>query len=256
MTPARIAVYFCGHMRNMKDTFANYKRVFQHPDVQFDFYFIFWRISHSAAGNSWDQLNRAGKKVYDICTITEPDVYAVCPEAKKIVLLDDYVLPSKYQGYNQAMLYQMYSLHEAYKEIPQGYDLYVRMRPDIYFFSGIDWGSLLKQKDTYDLFCSETVHFNKRNYPYTDIFDAFFWISSYETGKYIAEIYLHIEDVARICKKKNCEQHFGEYLSRKKLSILHCPFEIALERRTRGFEENKEETSVYTRRRQQEGEYV
>jgi hypothetical protein len=240
----------------MKDTIANYRRVFSHPDVQFDYYFIFWKLSHCAAGNSWDALNRAGKKVYDTLTITEEDVYALCAEAKKVVLLDDYTLSSKEQTYNQAMVYQMYSLHRAFKEIPQGYDLYVRMRADIYFFSGIDWTSLLAQKDRYDLFTSDTVHFKKRNYPYTDIFDAFFWISSYEIGKYIADIYLHLEELVQICKKKNCEQYFAEYLSRKKLSILHCPFEIALERRTRGIEDTKEETRVYTRRREIEGDYV
>ena len=252
----RVAVYFCGHLRNMKDTFANYRRVFRDPNVQFDYYFVFWKVSHCAAGNSWDQLNRKGEKVHDVYRVTEEEVYAICPEAKKVILLDEYTLPVKEQGYNQAMVYQMYSLHEAFKEIPQGYDLYVRMRPDIYFFTGIDWTSILAQKDTYELFVSDTVHFTKRNYPYTDIFDAFFWVSSYDIGKYIADIYLHIHDLAKVCKKKNCEQHFAHYLSRKKISILHCAFQIALERRTRGLEDTKEETIAYTRRRQIEGDYV
>ena len=253
---SRVAVYFCGHIRNMKDTFANYKRVFSDPNVQFDYYFIFWKVNHSANGPSWDYLNRTGKKLYDISTVTEEDVYKICPEAKKVILLDEYTLPLNQEKYDQAMLYQMYSLHQAFKEIPQGYDLYVRMRPDIYFFTGIHWEYLLKQKDTYQLFLSTTVHFTKRTYPHTDIFDAFFWISSYEIGKYLADIYLNVEELAKVCRRKNCEQYFAEHLSRKNVAILNYPFEFALERRTRGFEDNKEETIAYTQRRQKEGDYV
>jgi hypothetical protein len=253
---ARVAVYFCGHIRNMKDTFANYRRVFSDPNVQFDYYFIFWTLSHSAEGSSWNKLNQAGKKVYDIRTITEQEVYSICPEAKKVVLLDEYTLSPREQRYDQAMVYQMYSLHKAFKEIPQGYDLYVRMRPDIYFFSGIHWQYVLNLKDTYNLFLSTTVHFTRKTYPHTDIFDAFFWISSYDIGKYLADIYLNVEELAKVCREKNCEQYFAEYLSRKKVSILNYPFEIALERRTRGIEDYSAETIAYTRRRQTEGDYV
>jgi len=249
----RVAVYFCGHIRNFKDNIANYRRVFQHPNVTFDYYFTFWRANHIAVNDSWRYNNSINKKLLDITNITEADVYAICPEAKKVVILEEFELPREYTPYGLSTVYQTYCLYKAFQELPDTYDLYVRMRPDLYFFKGIDWGTILKTRDTYDLFISEILHFRLRNYPNGDMFDSLFWITDYNVGKYMSELFTVINKMEG---GKTLECYFATHLFNNRPRVIQSPFDLTLERRTRGFDANLDETPVYTRRRKEEGDFV
>ena len=249
----RVAVYFSGHIRNFKENIANFRRVFQHPNVTFDYYFTFWRVNHNAMNDSWRHNNRTNKKLVDIAHITEADVYEICPEAKKVVILHEFELPEEYAPYKPSAVFQAYSLYKAFQELPDTYDLYVRMRPDIYFFNGVDWGYILNSRDTHDLFISETVHFKLKNYPSGDIFDDLFWVSNYTAGKYLSNLFTSITSMNG---GRAMEHYFATHLSNNNYRIAYHPFDIALERRTRGFDADLEETPVYTRRRKEEGDFI
>lgn len=250
----KVAVYFSGHIRNLKDNIHNYRRVFQHPNVEFDYYFTLWRVNHNTANDSWNHNNMTNKKLLDISNITEKDVYDIYPEAKNVVILEEFELPPKYRGYKPSAVFQMYSLYRGFQEVASTYDLYVRMRPDLYFFKGIDWEYLLDNSHKYELFIPENVHYNLHNYPNCHMFNDYFWISSYKVGKYISEIFNNITSME---EGKIVEIYFALHVSKNMPKILNCPFDLALERRTRGgFDTNLEETTFYTERRRIEGEFV
>jgi hypothetical protein len=91
------------------------------------------------------------------------------------------------------------------------------------------------------------------NYPGSRIFDDLFWISTYAVGKYISEMYLNLPTMKR---GKYTEEYYADYLDREKFSILKYPFDLAIERRTRGFDDNLEETRILTARRKECGDFV
>lgn len=250
----KIAVYFSGHIRNLKDTIRNYRRVFQHPNLEFDYYFTLWRRNHDSSNDSWNNNNQTNKHLVDISNITEKDVYDICPEAKKVVILEEFDLPPEFSGYKPSAVFQMYSLYRAFQEVTNTYDIYVRMRTDLYFFKGIDWEFILNNSHEYQLFIPENVHFTLKNYPNSDIFNDYFWISSYQVGKYISELFKKITSMK---KGMFVERYFAVYISMNMPKLAHYPFDLALDRRTHGgFDTNLHETSVYTERRKIEGDFV
>ena len=248
-----VAVYFSGHIRNLKDTIRNYRRVFQYPNFEFHYYFTLWRINHDTSNDSWNYNNETHKKLVEITHITEKDVYDICPEAKKVVILEEFDLPPEFNGYKPATVFQMYSLYRGFQEVPDTYDLYVRMRTDLYFFKGIDWELIMNNSRKYELFIPEDVHFTLKNYPISDIFNDYFWISSYQVGKYISELFKKITSME---KGTFAEKYFALHISMNIPKIIHYPFDLALERRTRGFDTILDETTVYTQRRKVEGDIV
>jgi len=249
----RIAVYFSGHIRNLKDTIQNYRRVFKHPALQFDYYFTLWRKNHNTENDSWNHNNIMNKTLLDITKITEEEVYNICPEAKKVVILEEFEVPLEFQGYKPSTVFQLYSLYKGFQEVPPTYDLYVRMRSDLYFFKDIDWKYILNNSSRYDLFIPENVHYNLKNYPSSHIFNDYFWISSYKVGKYISEIFKNLTNME---KGHIVETYFALYISKNIPKILNHPFDLALERRTRGFDANLNETAIYSERRKIEGDLV
>lgn len=254
MEPSRkVAIYISGHLRNLKDTIHNYRRVFRSPGIEFDFFFVLWKVNHTTESTSWKHNNATQKKLVEIQAVTEADVYAICPEAKKVILLDEHILPPEYDKHDRSIAYKDYGLYRAFLEVPDTYDLYVRLRTDLYFFEGIDWEYLFHHKSTYNLFLLQKAHFTKLNYPGSRIFDDSFWISTYAVGKYISEMYLNLPTMKR---GKRTEEYYADYLDREKFSILKYPFDLAIERRTRGFDDNLEETAILTARRKECGDFV
>jgi len=251
----RVAVYFSGHIRNFKDNIDNYRRVFQHLNVEFHYYFTLWRKNHDTANNSWNYNNEMNKKLVDISNITEKDIYDICPEAKNVVIIEEFDLPDEFSGYNPSAAFLMYSLYRGFQELADTYDLYVRMRTDLYFFKGIDWEFILNNSHTYELFIPENVHYTSKNYPNSNIFNDYFWISSYQVGKYISEIFKQITSMPRGII---VERYFALHISMNMPKLLHCQFDLALERRTRGgFDANLvDETTFYTERRKIEGDFI
>lgn len=227
----RVAVYFSGHIRNLKDTIHNYRKVFQHPNVDFDYYFTLWRKNHDTANDSWNHNNQTNKKLVNISNITEKDVYEICPEAKNVVILEEFDLPPEFSGYKPSAVFQMYMLYRGFQEVANTYDIYIRMRPDLYFFKGIDWEFILNNAHKHELFIPKNVHFAGANYPNSDIFNDYFWISSYEVGKYISELFKNIRSMQ---KGMITEKYFALHISLNMPKLTHYPFDFALERRTRG----------------------
>ena len=249
----RVAVYLSGHLRNLKDTIRNYRRVFSSPGVEFDFFFILWKVNHATDSPSWNHNRATEKSLVDIQPVTEKDIYEICPEAKKVILLDEHTLPPEYGKIQRSIAYKDYGLYRAFQELPDTYDLYVRLRTDLYFFQGINWDYIAQHKATYNLFILQKVHFTQPNYPGSRMFDDSFWISTYPVGKFISEIYLNLPTM----KAGKCtEEYYADYLDREKFSILKYPFDVVIERRTRGFDANLDETPVYTARRKAEGDFV
>ena len=249
-----IAVYYSGHIRNFKDIILNHKRIFKYDNITFDFYFTFWRKNHSSLNDSWDYNNKNNKNLVEICNITEDDVYKICPNAKNVTILEEHILTPEYDGYKPSLIFQLYSLYNSYITLPGTYDLYVRMRADTYFFKEIDWGNIIKNKDSYDIFLPELVWLDKPNFPKNDKFNDYFWISSYETGKYICNLYKDIVLLDSTNKTDILETVFCKYLTNK-FKILNIPIDITLERKTRGFDIG-EETTVSTERRLREGMFI
>jgi len=170
----RIAIYLSGHLRNLSETIHIYRKVFQAPTIEFDYYFTLWRTNHNTDNDSWNLYRNPHEAFYQI---TEADVYAICPEAKEVVLLDEFPLSPVYKNHKPSAVFQLYSLYKAFERLPPVYDRYVRLRTDLYFFKKIDWTQIV---DTpYDLYIPETVWFNEPNYPTSNIFNDFFWISTY-----------------------------------------------------------------------------
>jgi hypothetical protein len=249
----RVAVYFSGHIRNLKDTLLNYRRVFQHQNFEFDYYFTLWRKNHDTSNDSWNHNIATNKNLVGISNITEKDVYELYPKAKKVVILEEFDLPHEFNGYKSAAVFQMYSLYRGFQELPNTYDLYVRMRSDLYFFKGIDWDVILNYSHTYQLIIPEVVHFNLKNYPSSDIFNDFFWISSYQVGKYISELFKNITNME---KNTLIEKYFALHISMNMPKLIHYPFDLTLERRTKGFDSHLHESNVYKERRKIEGDFV
>ena len=243
----RVAVYFAGHLRNLEDNWANYKRVFSHPDVQFDFYFTLWRKNHTATSESWNHSNATGKQLLEIRDITEGDIYCICPYAKGVQILEEKTFASEYDGYAKNILPQLYCIQKAFLAVPKDYDYYVRMRTDLYFFKGVNWPDALG-----DCVIPSTVHFGKPNYPNSDLFNDFFWIGNYEANLYITSIYDYILNYD---KSLIVERIYRSHMAVGPLKLRHYPFEFALERRTRGFD-GLPETGPYTERRNREGDFV
>jgi hypothetical protein len=248
-----IAVYYSGHIRNFKDIILNHKRVFKYDNIQFDFYFTFWRKNHSSLNDSWHYNNTNNINLVDICDITEEDVYKICPDAKNVVILEEHALSPEYDGYKPSLIFQLYSLYKSYELLPNTYDFYIRMRADIYFFKGIDWSSIIKNKESYELFLPDTVWLDQPNFPKNTIFNDYFWISSYETGKYISHFFKNIL-LLNLKKDDILERYFCKYLDNR-FKILHIPIDITLERRTRGFDLSNE-TTICTERRLREGTFL
>lgn len=256
-----IAIYFSGHVRNLKDTIANFKRVFNCEGVIFDYYFTFWKVNHTQSGDSWKFNNKQNKQLVPLYDITEADVYAICPEAKRVKILESYSIPQEYAAYPDFRICQLYSLYQSFQDIPDNYDLYVRMRSDLYFFKGIDWKYILDKRHTHTLFLPSTVWYTQKNYPTSTLFNDFFWVSSYPIAKALASAYttlLHIPAITPDTIVERIFQLYCDYLIRLQtpLTLLHCDFDVVLERRSRGFDANLVETRVYTTRRLQEGDFV
>jgi hypothetical protein len=98
----------------------------------------------------------------------------------------------------------------------------------------------------------KTVHFNVPNYPNSDLFNDFFWIGNYETNRYLANLY---KDLANYDKRQVIETLFATHMRASSIVPRHYPFEVVLERRTRGFD-GLPETGPHTQRRKEEGNFV
>jgi len=243
----RVAVYFAGHLRNLQDNWANYKRVFSHPDIQFDFYFTLWRKNHTATGESWNHNNVTGKQLVEIRDITEGDVYCICPEAKAVNIIEEIEFGPEYSGYRNNILPQLYCIQKAFLAVPKDYDYYIRMRTDLYFFKGVSWPEALG-----DCVLPSTVHFGVANYPNSDLFNDFLWIGNYEAHLYITSIY---DCILKYDRSQIIERIYTTHMDAGHLKSRNYPFEFALERRTRGFD-GLPETGPYTERRKREGDFV
>lgn len=243
----RVAVYFAGHLRNLEDNWGNYKRVFSHPDVQFDFYFTLWRKNHTATWESWNHSNATGRKLIEIRDITEGDIYSICPSAKGIQILDEIPFDLEHSRYAKNIIPQLYCIQKAFLAVPKDYDYYIRMRTDLYFFKGVNWPEALGE-----FVIPSTVHFRVPNYPNSDLFNDLFWIGDYEANLYITSIY---DNILKYDKSLIAERLFRVHMDAGSLKPKHYPFEIALERRTRGFD-GLPETGPYTERRMREGDFI
>lgn len=245
----RVAVYFTGHLRNLSNTWANYKRFFSDPSIQFHFYFTLWRKSHTTTNDSWDKINASGKIFVDIYDITEKDVYSICPEAKYVKIIDTVTHDKEYLKYSPNIVSQLYGISDMISNIPNDYDYYIRMRTDLYFFKAPNWSECLG-----DFVVPEDVHWNKINYfsPISNIFNDYFWVANYSITREIADIY---KNILTYPKGLTTEWYFARHMTKKNLIPDHYRFEIALERRTRGFEDTAE-TRFYTERRKREGDFV
>jgi hypothetical protein len=250
--PLRVAVYFSGHLRNLSDNWANYKRVFTNTDsIQFDFYFTLWRKNHVAESRSWADNNIKGKILMEPRDISEEEVLAICPGAK-VKILGEYIVEESHGEYKKHIASQFYIIGKSFEEVPEGYDYYIRMRTDLYFFKGIDWDKVFSKKC--DLIMPKSIHYNRTNWPNGKYFNDYFWISDWATGKYISRMH---EVMPKESKLHVAERYLAIHLTNKPgISINHYDFDIALERRTRGFDDNLEETRVYTARRIAEGDYT
>jgi hypothetical protein len=243
----RVAVYFAGHLRNLQDNWANYKRVFSHPHIQFDFYFTLWRKSHTTTSTSWQHSNVTGKKLVEIRDITEGDVYCICPEAKAVNILDEISFGPEYAGYGKNIIPQLHCIRKAFLAVPKDYDYYIRMRTDLYFFKGVNWPEALG-----DCVIPSTVHFGVPNYPSSDLFNEFIWIGNYEANLYITSIY---DCILSYDRSQITERLYRMHMDVGSLKPRHYPFEVVLERRTRGFD-GLPETGPYTERRRSEGDFI
>jgi len=245
----RVAVYFTGHLRNLSDTWPNYKRFFSDPSIQFDYYFTLWRKSHTTSSNSWDKINASGKIFVPIYDITEQDVYKICPEAKYVKIIDSVIHNKEYLKYYEGTVSQMYIISDMISNIPNDYDYYIRMRTDLYFFKAPKWSECLG-----DFVVPEDVHWNKINYfsPISKLFNDYFWVANYSITRDIADIY---RDILTYPKGLITEGYFALHMTKKNLVPDHYEFELTLDRRTRGFEEGEESRS-YTERRKREGDFI
>lgn len=253
--PIRVAVYFPGHLRNLAENWPNYKRVFQNTEaITFDFYFTLWRRNHIAHSDSWAHNNNQGKILVDEHDITEDEVKAICPEAHVSILME-YEQPPSHALYPLHIASQFYILEAAFKATPPNYDYYVRARTDLYFFTPIDWtGLFAKKTEEQFLLIPDSVHYTGYNWPKGSFFNDFFWVTDRITGSYIADVYN-----AMLTQEPTsaAERYYAIHLDRRPnpIEVIQTRFDLALERRTRGFDDHLPETGPYTARRQTEGDF-
>lgn len=248
-----IAVYFSGHLRNLDETWTNYKKIFENTTlIKFDFYFILWNVNHTIESKSWEHNENVGKKLVEITPISENDIYKICPDAKIVKLIKDggFEIPEHLRMFPKSVVCQLYGIHQAFQVIPNSYDYYIRMRTDLYFFKRPDF-EMLFDRPEYNLILDTNVHFQRKNYPEGDIFNDFFWISNYETGFLIATFYNHIQNYK--INDGYLELYYKLYLddNKDKLKIYNYSFDVWLDRRTKGFDSNLEESYILTKRRQE-----
>lgn len=149
--------------------------------------------------------------------------------------------------YNPGIVNQLYGLYTCFNKLPNDYDLYIRMRTDLYFFDTNFLNEIVECKS--NLILPDKVWFSNLNYPYSNEFNDFFWIGDYAASKYIADTY---ENLTELFKPGICnEQLLASRLihSPIKFTISQIKCEFNLDRRTRGIENHLEETRYFTRKR-------
>jgi hypothetical protein len=230
----RIAVYIAGHFRNLNETWKQYSSIFRSTDqYTVDFFFVIWNV-RDTSGN---------------IPVVKEDILQLCPTAKLIKFLDSsYEVPPSHSNCTPNIVKQFYGIYSCFQEVPNDYDLYIRLRSDLYFFT-TDFLPALAQSDA-NLHLVDNVWFNHPNYPLSNRFNDIFWVADYKTSKYIADIYLVLPKL--FTKKANYpERILAIYLKNIpfQITISHFFCELNVDRRTRGAEMWYEESRVMTERR-------
>lgn len=246
----RICVYFVGHLRNLQETWTQYKRLFQDTSCKFDFFFVLWK--HCSKDTNLPVLyERCEEPLSEKDDVDEQDIYAICPEAKLVVLLDDHAIPIELANYRANIILQLYCLQVAFSKLPNDYDFYIRMRTDLYFFRPLPFSTIVCT--TTDLILEKTVHWYSNNFPHSNLFADFFWISKYDAGRIISELYAHIGEFdSSLCLEEILALYLRKFPA---LTYSHIDFNLNLDRRTKGIENWLPETAVCTNRRNKEGEW-
>ncbi len=228
----KYAIYIVGHYKNLNETWPQYKQIFKNTDeILFDFYFTLWNV----------------KDVNDNSSITENDIYSLCPEAKKVNIIDSSIIPVDLPTKFEAKIgYQWYMIYSGFNIIPPIYDYYIRVRTDLYFFDTNIFEEI-KNMDA-DLILSSRVWYIKMNYPYQkDAFNDYLWIGKYDISKYLADLYLQLDNYPVIYNEKAIVNHLLNY--NKDITITHFKCDFNLDRRTRGAEMWLPESREMTARR-------
>lgn len=236
----RIAVYFSGHFRNFDQTWSQYKNMFQNTSqYSFDFYFGLWDI----------------KDTNDKTPITESDILKVCPNARKIIILNSSIDHSqdhyKHDNHGKSVVNQIYGIYKTFNIVPDSYDYYMRMRTDLYFFDFNFLDILKTLRSKTNLILPAKVWYKEKNYPAKMVFNDYMWFSDYETAKYIASLYTDILQY----NPTYLENLLAVHLSKKDFTIMYFDCCFNLDRRTRGEEMGLPESCDLTARRLQEGDF-
>lgn len=229
----KIAVYFCGHYRNLNETWGNYEKIFKRSDkFTIDFYFLLW----------------TNKDVNDLSLITKEDILKICPYAKKVEFIDpNYEIPHIVSNFEPRLLNQLHCLNKCFEIIPNSYDMYIRLRTDLYFFDTDFMDEVVDMES--DLILPDKVWYIEKNYPFFGLFNDFFWIANYQTSQYIANTYYFLSEIVdkSICLEKLLSIRLNNAPFKIKVSHFKCLFN--LDRRTKGVEPWLTETIELTQKR-------
>lgn len=229
----RIAVYIIGHLRNFHETWPQYATIFAStPEVTMDLFLTIWDVRNTT----------------DATPVTEADVRAICPQATHVQILPS-SQPLERHGHTEAMTGYLYALQEAVRSLPPTYDLYIRLRTDLYFFDTDLIAQVLSCPDPVDLWIPEKVWYTEPNYPARDVFNDYLWIGPYAVTAYLADTYRNLATLAPTYMEELLARRLRAYPG--PLSIRHFRGLFNLDRRTRGEEMFLPESRELTYRRQQ-----
>ncbi len=230
----KYAVYISGHYRNLNETWEQYKEIFKNTDLStFDFYFCLWNV----------------KDTNDNTLITQESIYSICPDAKGVKIIEStYIPPDLSNKFPKPIYFQAYMIKSAFDLIPQNYDFYIRIRPDLYFFDKNIFREI--EHIDGDLILPSKVWYCNPNYPLTQhLFNDYLWIGKYNISKYIALFYDNVDKYEVACNETTLTNYLRDY--NETLNVCHFTCDFNLDRRTRGAEMWLQESRDMTVRRQQ-----
>lgn len=237
----RVAVYFTGHIRNMNELWPHYKKIFQNSEkVTFDFFFTIWDVKN---------VNDVMKVEKEDEPVTPEFIQSFCPEAKSIVILksSDFILPEYLKDYKPNLVSQMYGIYQAFSNVPDTYDYYMKMRCDLYFFTTNFFTNIFDTPA--NLYLLDTCWYKNKNFPAFWACNDFLWIGDYKISFAIANLYNSLHEYSNI---DSFEKVLADFLQKQTfVSIHNFVCEVNLERRTRGYEMWLEESRFMTEKRKQ-----
>ena len=134
----KIAIFYSGEPRDIKNTFSNHREmIFQNHQV--DIYMHTWKTHPNDIGKATpDELGYSNEWRKGIPYVTNNDYVNILSPKKYI--LEDRTLTSATPFERQQFMY--HGIKQAFSLVPKAYDIYIRCRPDLVLLSKINYREL------------------------------------------------------------------------------------------------------------------